>query len=222
MIKKALLALAIAGAMTMTQAATVTQNFNDVSTLQSAGWVFTNASTPVGIVPTWFQGNVTSDLGGFDAQSGNANSYISANYNNTSDGGTLANWLITPEFSALYGATVSFWLRGAGEGYTDQIAYGFSNGSSAITAFTVGQSVTAPTGVWTQFTASIAAGTATARFAIEYIGSYAAANAVGVDTLSITSNEATAAVPEPASLAILAAGLIGMGAVRRRKNAAAA
>jgi hypothetical protein len=218
MIKKALLALAISGAMTTTQAATVTQDFADVSTLAAAGWVFTNASTPVGVVPNWFQGNVTSEFGGFDAHSGAATSYISANYNNTADGGTISNWLITPEFSALYGATISFWLRGAGDGFLDQIAYGFSSGSAAITSFVLDQTVTAPTGTWSQYTASIGPTTGTARFAIEYLGAYATANAVGVDTMTFDIAEATADVPEPASLAILAAGLIGMGATRRRKN----
>jgi len=222
MIKKAFLAAAIAGAVTTAQAATVTQDFSTVDSLQAAGWVFTNASTPVGSAPTWAQGSVTSAFGGFDAQSGAANSYISANFLGTTEGGSLANWLITPEFSALYGATISFWLRGAGGGYLDQIAYGFSNGSSAISDFVVGQTVTAPTGAWTQYSASIGPMSGTARFAIEYLGSYDSANAVGIDTMTFNIADASGDVPEPASLAILAAGLIGIGAVRRRQHRAPA
>jgi len=208
MIKKAFLALAIAGAMTTAQAGVVvTEGFEDVGSLTSNGWVFTNASSPAGSnANSWYQGSI-----GFDAQSGTEKSYIASNYNSGVEGGVVDTWLITPEFSTLYGATVSFWLRGGDEGYVDQIAYGFSSGSAAVTSFILGQTIVAPTGAWTQFTASIGPSAGVARFAIEYLGAWEAVNYVGVDSLTID-------VPEPASLAILAAGLIGMSAARRRKQ----
>lgn len=220
MIKKALLALAIAGAMTTAQAGVVlTEGFEDIGTLTTSGWVLANNSSPVGTIPAgWFQAS-NPDI--FTAQSGSEFSYIAANYASTVDGGAVNDWLITPTFSALYGATVTFWLRGAVDpGYFDQIAYGFSNGSAALTSFVLGPVITASTDAWTQVTATLAAGSATSRFAINYTG--ALTSNLGIDSLVITANDATGDVPEPASLAILAAGLIGMGAARRRKNAAAA
>jgi hypothetical protein len=218
MMKKALLALAIAGAMTTAQATVVlNEGFENVSALASSGWVLANNSTPVGITG-WFQGNNT-DI--FSAQSGTELSYIAANYNSAAEGGFVNDWLITPTFSALYGATVTFWLRGAVDpGYVDQIAYGFSNGSTALSAFALGPVITASTDAWTQVTATLAAGTGSARFAINYSG--ALTSNLGIDSLIINVNAATGEVPEPASLAILGAGLIGMGAARRRKQRATA
>jgi hypothetical protein len=214
MIKKALLAFATVGAMTTAHAGVVlTEGFENIDTLATSGWVLTNASSPVGSL-SWFQGNNTEI---FPAQSGGELSYIAANYNSTTDGGAVNDWLITPTFSALYGATVTFWLRGAVDpGYVDQFAYGFSDGTTALTSFVLSSVMTAPTDAWTQITATLAAGSANARFAINYTG--ALASNIGIDSLVINVNDAAGDVPEPASLAILAAGLIGMGAARRRKN----
>src|SRR6478609_2463871 len=52
----------------------LSEGFNNVASLGAAGWVFTNASTPVG--QSWFQGN----SGIFAAQSGAATSYAAANF----------------------------------------------------------------------------------------------------------------------------------------------
>jgi hypothetical protein len=51
-----------------------------------------------------------------------------------------------------------------------------------------------------------------ARFAFEYTGTYDSANYVGLDSLSVD-------VPEPASMALFAGGLLGLGAIRRRSCA---
>jgi len=214
MIKKALLALAISGTMLSAQAAVVVnEGFDNISTLAASGWTLLNASTPVGIGGL-LQGN--ADV--FPAQSGAANSFLNAGYLSAADGGTINDWIVTPEFSALYGATVTFWLRGEVlDNYIDTITYGFNDGSTTLSSFVQSQVMTA-TDTWTQITATVAAGSAATHFAINYAGAYDAINYIGIDSLVINVNEATGDVPEPASLAILAAGLIGMGAARRRKN----
>jgi hypothetical protein len=218
MMKKALLALAIAGAMTTAQATEiVNEGFNDVRTLAARGWTLTNASTPAGIGGL-LQGNADA----FTAQAGANNSFLSASYLSAAEGGTINDWIITPEFSALYGATVTFWLRGEiFQNYIDTITYGFNDGSTTLSSLVQSQVATA-TDTWTQITATIAAGTASTHFAINYAGAFDAINYIGIDSLVINVNDATGEVPEPASLAILAAGLIGMGAARRRKQRAMA
>lgn len=211
--KKAMLALAIASAMTTAQAGVlISEGFDNVGDLAGKGWVLNNASTPGGDTPGWFQG----DQSQFGAKSGAPESYIAANYGNAAVGGILNNWLITPEFSTQFGATVSFWLRGAADtnpDFFDQIAFGFSNGSSALTDFILDPVFTVPTGEWTKYTARIGASDGTARFAIQYTGAADFANYVGVDNFFI------AEVPEPSSVLILAAGVMGLTAARRRKRA---
>jgi len=214
MIKKALLALAISGTMLTAQAAVVlNEGFDSVSALAASGWTLTNASTPAN-GPGLLNGNV--DV--FTAYSGAANSYLTANYTSAAEGGFINDWIVTPEFSALYGATVTFWLRGEiYQNFVDTITYGFNDGSTTLSSFVQSQVMTA-TGAWTQVTATIAAGTANTHFAINYAGASDVVNYIGIDSMVISVNDATGDVPEPASLAILAAGLIGMGAARRRKN----
>lgn len=209
--KKALVALAVASAMTTAHAGVLLEeNFDQIGDLASKGWVLNNASTPAGTTPGWFQG----DQSQFTAHRGAGESYIAANYNNAAPGGILNNWLITPEFSTEFGATVSFWLRGAAdEDFLDQISFGFSDGSTAFSAFTLDPVFTVPTGEWTRYVARIGASDGVARFAVQYTGDADLANYFGLDSLVI------AEVPEPSSVLILAAGMMGLAAARRRKRA---
>ncbi|NJL10987.1 MAG: PEP-CTERM sorting domain-containing protein [Calothrix sp. SM1_7_51] len=85
------------------KAATITEYFDDISTLAGKDWVQQNNSQPVGST-AWFQG----EPGTFNAQSGAPNSYIAANYDNTSGFGTISNWLLTPVFNLQNGDTISF------------------------------------------------------------------------------------------------------------------
>jgi hypothetical protein len=212
MIKQALIALALSGAVASAQAGVVVnEGFNDVTTLGAKGWVMTNASTPGGVIPGWFQGDQTT----FPAQAGSAESYIAANYANAGSGGTLNNWLITPEFSNETPVFISLWLRAADDAnFSDQVAFGFSsNGSSAIADFTVATPFTVLTNDWTRYDLYFGArGTgATGRFAIQYTGAADFSNYVGVDSLTVT-------VPEPSTMLVMMTGLMGVAAMRRRQR----
>ena len=202
-------ALALAGAANASAANTLVSegfdNDNSVYTLASHGWVLTNNSTPGGSTG-WFSGE------GFQFPSQGGAGYAAADFNNAPAGGTIDNWLITPQFSTAIRGQVTVWLRGMAEDpYIDTVKFGFSTGGSEITDFTTGSLVTA-TGDWTQYTfAYVAAGAGSmARFAIEYTGDADLSNYMGVDTLSIT------AVPEPAAWAMFALGALGVAARRRR------
>lgn len=210
MMKKALAAMALAGfAMSAQAHVAFTQGFDDVSTLAAQGWTINNASTPGGLT-SWYQG----DKNIFTSQSGTANSYIAANYNSAPADGTLNNYLITPDFSAADTVTVSFWLRADPvAGFSDKVAFGFSSGGTALTNFVLSAPVTVGTDGWTQYTATMngLGDGSRARFAIAYVGDANSANYVGLDSLSVD-------VPEPASLALVAAGLLGLGAFRRKQR----
>lgn len=213
MFRKTLVALALIGASASAQSAVViNEGFNNVVTLAAAGWVQTNASTPVGITG-WGQGSIdTANF--FAAQAGAANSFISANFNNAAAGGTIKNYLITPLFSTAESVFISFFARGlADPEFSDQFAFGFSSGSTATSAFTLGPIITATTDGWTQYLVNLGAqGAGTVgRFAIEYTGPANNANYFGVDSL-------VAQVPEPSTWMMLGAGLLALLGVRRRKQ----
>ena len=72
----ALVATLAAGSV---NAATLSEGFD---TVLPAGWTAKNNSVPIGTT-NWFQGNATV----FGSQSGAANSYIGANFNNTAGAG---------------------------------------------------------------------------------------------------------------------------------------
>ena len=210
MMKKALVALAISGmAMSAQAGALLNEGFEDVGNLASKGWVLNNASTPPGITSGWAQGSPTV----FPALSGSSNSFASANYLNAAAGGNLNNWLITPEFSTgINGATVSFWLRAeAAAGFSDQVAFGISNGSSSLSAFTMTPVMTVGTDGWMRYAATIG-GNSSYRLALQYTGAADFANYIGIDSLEVND------VPEPSTMLSLFAGAMGLALARRRKR----
>ena len=99
--------LLIGGLLTVCnlKAQQIIESFDNVSTLQSNGWVFDNQSN-MPTATTWAQG----DAAAFSAQSGAANSYI---VNDTSTGVDLVcNWLIMPAIGFI--DQLSFYTRAQG------------------------------------------------------------------------------------------------------------
>ena len=162
----------------------------------------TNHSTVVGVT-NWFQGNSTI----FPSQSGAANSYIAANFNNTTGNNTISNWLLTRPLTLQNGNIVSFWTRTVdAPQFPDRLQVRMStNGASSnvgTTATDVGDFTTLlldinPTytttgypNVWTQFTAIVTGAPAqvTGRLAFRYFvenGGPTGTNSdyIGIDTL---------------------------------------
>jgi hypothetical protein len=209
MINKALAVMALAGLTMSAQAAPViNEGFNNLAGLASQGWVFTNAYVGTS-TPGWYQG----DQGQFTAQAGNANSYAAVNYNAAPAGSNLDAWMLTPIFDASHGATVSFYLRAAGDGYFDQLNFGFVNPNGSVTSLGLTLVSAVPDTDWVKYTASVGANMLNSvRFGFQYTGSSDTANYVGVDSVRVD-------LPEPASMALVVGGLLGLGAARRRSRA---
>jgi hypothetical protein len=183
------------------------QNFNDVGTL--GNWVMVNNSLPPG--QAWFQGNA----GIFGAQAGAADAYIAANYLSAALGeGVIDNWLITPELT-LGGATaLSFYTRSQTiPGLNDMLEVRFSPGAGTGTGgfttllTTIGGPSAYP-GSWQQYTANLML-SGSGRFAFRYLGDAAAANYIGLDTITVS------AVPEPSAWLMLGLGLAALPLLRR-------
>jgi hypothetical protein len=206
----------------------LTENFGNVGALAGAGWVVSNTSTPVGTT-SWFQGNTAV----FDAQAGAPNSYIAANYLNTSGtGGAIINTLFTPQTFIDNGVTLTFWARTDTDPdlfFSDRlrVLYSSSGASTALTSFTSlttinpGLVAGAFPQAWTLFSATVSGLSVSGpgRFALQYnvplvdsAQNPVFANYVGIDSVTITS------VPTPGVYGLLALGLLAAFGVSSRNN----
>jgi hypothetical protein len=211
--KTLLFALMFTGAIASASAdVLLSEGFEDVSALEGQGWVLSNNSVPPGPVEGWFQGREDT----LTAHIGAPTAYIASNYLAAEPGGVVNNWLITPEFSTAEDIVVSFWLLAEFfEGTSDQVRFGFSNGSNDLLDFALSTTVTAPVDGWTRYTVELSSQGAgsTGRFGFQHFGLADFSNYVGLDTLTITE------VPEPSTAMILGLGLAGFAAARRKRQA---
>ena len=108
----------------------INEGFSNVAGLAAAGWNQQNLSTPIGVSPNWVQGDPVNMA--FSANSLPANSYIAVNYNSVAGAATISNWLITPMLNLNNGDVITFYTRGTGSVYADNLQVRLStNGSSA-------------------------------------------------------------------------------------------
>jgi hypothetical protein len=117
-------------------ATSLDEGFDDITLLAGNGWFLQNNSSPVGLT-NWFQGTNVAAGGPFDAFDGAPNSYIGANFNNTTGGnGIISSWLVTPVLEFGANATVTFYTRkpatpAGGTDYPDRLEVRLStNGAS--------------------------------------------------------------------------------------------
>ena len=221
-----------AGAQSVQAAPILTEGFDNVAALP--GWVMTNNSAPPGTTG-WFQGNAAV----FPAQSGAANSYIAANFENAAAGGNISNWLILPQMTLTNGDTLSFFARtepGAA-GTPDRLEVRFSaNGASTnvgTTDASVGDFTTLMLVIngplllggfpenWAHFVLTMSGlGSPTSgRFAFRYNVPDNSVNAdyIGIDSVVVDSSVNTVPVPEPGTLTLLGAALAGLATRGRRR-----
>ena len=206
-------AVLMAGSASANAALLFSENFDDISTLGSAGWLAGNFGTGGATADTWFQGNT----GIFDAQAGAADSYVASNYLSAGFGGNVDNWLVTPLIAALTGSVVTFSTRTAGGLPGDNLELLYNSvGTNILTDFVslgVISSAAYPTD-WQAFDFTYGGADANVRFAFRYTVTDTSVNGdyIGIDTLSVTS------VPEPGTMLLLGSGLLLMPLTMRRRR----
>ena len=185
----------------------INEGFSNVAGLTAAGWNQQNLSTPIGSNPNWVQGDPVNMP--FSANSLPANSYIAVNYNSVAGTATISNWLISPMLNLNNGDVITFYTRGTGSIYADNLQVRLStNGSSTnvgASNISVGDFSNLlleinPTlnaalypSVWTQYTITISglASPTTGRIAFRYYvpnGGPSGANSdlIGIDDFVYT------------------------------------
>jgi hypothetical protein len=204
------------GLITLSPTCYLTEGFEAITTLVPGGWFMQNNSQPGPGATGWFQGSTAA----FPSQSGAANSYIAANYDNGTGTSTLSNWLLTPVVTLQNDAQLTFWTRTVDTPvHADRLQVRMSiNGSSSnvgTTATDVGDFTTLlldlnPTytlagypNVWTQFMATLSGlgSPATGRLAFRYFvenGGPTGANSdyIGIDAVQYACPMPTA-TPTP-------------------------
>jgi hypothetical protein len=205
---KLLALLLLVASAAPSQAALLTENFDNVAGLAGSGWTLLNNSANPGI--GWFQGN----SGVFPAYDGAPNSYIAANFL-AANSGAIDLWLITPILDLSSALNLTFVTRRNDSPFFDTLDVRLSaNGASLnladfATSLALSQLLDGADYPidWTPVSSSVAgqgAG-ATGRLAFRYTVAdiTIAGDYIGIDSVYV--------VPEPPSFALLLAALLALG-----------
>jgi hypothetical protein len=195
----------LAPATVHAQPCNLAEGFDNIITLPGAGWFTQNNSSPVGSTG-WFQGNPNV----LPAQAGATNSYIGANFNNTTGTNTISNWLLTPQLQLDNGAQLTFYTRNPADNpFPDRLEVRLSTSGSSTnvgaSSTSVGDFTTLLVSVnpnltvggypevWTQFTVTLSGlgGPTTGRLAFRYFVTQGGptgdnSNYIGIDTFQYT------------------------------------
>jgi hypothetical protein len=223
--------------------ATLNEGFTSVSGLAAAGWVFQNNSNP-GPLSTadWAQGNTS--VSNYAAQAGAGNSFAEVTFASTGGdsitlaGGTVSNWLITPELDFSQGGTFSFYARtfGGNSRYEFLEVRSSSAGASSnvgtlatdVGVFTnvigtvgalTGPVPGLPFASWTQSTFNVAATGAggSGRLAFRYFGPDGGQSGTTNQYLTIDTASFTPA-PEPAVSSLAGFAALGLASYFKGKR----
>jgi hypothetical protein len=206
-------ALVLCASATAQAQVALTEGFDDVAALASAGWTTLNTSTSPGT--TWFQGN----SGIFSSASGAPDAYAAANFLGTTGlTGSVSNWLITPQLMLDPTSIVSLAARAAGGGFLDRLEVLLSTTGTAPADFTlIGSYSSSADAGWVMSSFSVPLGAATPAYvAFRYVidDITVSGNYMGIDNVLVT------AVPEPTTALLLALGLAAVAGLKLRRNAA--
>lgn len=180
------------------------EGFDDISTL--TGWSQFNDGFFHG--DGWFQGNT----GVFAAQSGPASSYIATDFANRTS--SIDAWLITPVLDLTGTTELSFFARSRSTWrYQDAIEVRFEDSPGTFNTVLGLWGVSGGTAPnrWTSFSETVNL-EGSGRLAFRYTSNNSV-DYVGFDSIRVVT-----AVPEPSSWLMLALGLAGVAAVRRKFN----
>ena len=179
------------------------EGFNSIAN-DFPGWIMQNNSQPAGTTG-WFQGASTV----FPSRAGGADSYVAANFNNTTGTSTISNWLLTPALTLQNGVRLTFYTRTVDNPvHPDRLQVRMSlNGSSSdvgSTATSVGDFTALLLDInpayttsgypsrWTQYTVTLSgiASPTTGRLAFRYFvesggPTGARSDYIGIDSVSI-------------------------------------
>jgi hypothetical protein len=220
----------------------LSEGFNSVSSLSANGWVFINESNPAPLsTADWTQAN--TGVSNYRAQSGPDDSFAQVDVSSTSadSGGTVSNWLITPELDFSAGGVISFFARTlVGNSRAELIQVLQSKAGSSInvgsTATDVGDfttllgsagSATAvttepgalPTTFWGRYTFNIAPSAGSGRLAFRYFATNGGANGTQAQYASIdTVNYLATGVPEPAISSLAGFASLGLASYFKSKR----